>query len=343
MKKILLITYEYPPDIGGIANYLAFESRNFYGDVRVVRAQEMEWKRISRIFNGSWLPILWRLKKILRQNKPDALWVSHVLPVGYVSFLYKKLFKIPYRVYVHGLDLICPRTNIWKKFFVKKILHEADEIIANSNATAELLEEYGIQKNEHIKSGRLIVRYPGIEKINIDKYKTKAAEIRRKYEIESKIVLLTVSRLVPRKGIDLVIRALPSVFSQISNLVYAVAGDGPERDYLEKYARGYSNIFFLGSISDEEKYAWIAACDCFILTPRDDPNDFEGYGIVYKEAQMFGKPVIASRIGGVPEAVGENGTMVDAGSVYQITQAILKNIKTKPNQQTSSADLQENY
>ena len=83
------------------------------------------------------------------------------------------------------------------------------------------------------------------------------------------------------------------------------------------------NIIFTGAVSDDEKYGWLSACNCFILTPRDDPNDFEGYGIVYKEAQMFNKPVIGSAVGGVPEAIGENGTLVASNDIGAISKSII--------------------
>ena len=87
-----------------------------------------------------------------------------------------------------------------------------------------------------------------------------------------------------------------------------------------------ASIIFTGAISDKEKYGWLSLCDCFILTPIDDPNDFEGYGIVYKEAQQFGKSVIGTKTGGIEEAISDNGILIDPNNIEQIKEAVSKNV-----------------
>ncbi|MBU2575533.1 glycosyltransferase family 4 protein [Patescibacteria group bacterium] len=316
MKKPLLITYEYPPDYGGVGKYLEQEVASFGNDVVVVRAQDH-----AMALWPEWLPLMWHTLRLLRTSQCDSIWVSHILPIGYVALVYKKIFKIPYRVYLHGLDLVRPRKSIWKSFWMRTILNNADEIICNSNATAELLSYYNISPSiAHVK-------YPRIQSINAQKYESIGRELRQKYGISDKPVLLTVSRLIKRKGIDLVIRSLPEVWKQIPDLVYVVVGDGEEASYLRELARNNPKIIFTHSIEDEEKYGWLSACDCFILTPRDDPDDFEGYGIVYKEAQMFSKPVIGSRVHGVPEAIGDDGVLIEPDNIDQIVYAICQALR----------------
>ncbi|MBI1961583.1 MAG: glycosyltransferase family 4 protein [Parcubacteria group bacterium] len=328
-KRPLLLTLEYPPQKGGVATYLAGEVKASSEPVEVIKAQELLWEKWPR-----WIPLLWF-------KKPEVdtiLWISHVLPMGYAALWWKWRFKTPYRVYVHGLDLVMARRSFWKRWWASFILKNADEIIANSWQTAELLASFGIAP------AQAQITYPRIPRVDVAQYRTAGDELRKKYGINSSPLLLTVSRLVGRKGINVVIRSLPEVWKRVPDLRYVIVGDGEERKRLETLAlsvlteldpdrsriRASNKILFTGEVSDEEKYAWLSACDCFILTPIDDPNDFEGYGIVYKEAQMFGKPVIGSRVGGVPEAIGGNGTLVDPGSLEQITQAILNNIKRKP-------------
>ncbi len=314
--KPFLLTLEYPPQLGGVAKHLE-------GEVKA-----SPWPAVvSHVRGKRWMNLIWSERK--KFAGCDWLWISHVLPIGYIALAWKWVYKTPYRVYLHGLDLVRPRQSKWKTFWVKIILKNADEIIANSRATAQLLNYYGIDAK------RARVQYPRIEKINIEQYKPLAEKLRQKYNIGNKPILLTVSRLVKRKGIDLVIKALPPVWQKIPDLVYVVAGEGNYKNYLlDIVARTtepppgpllYSGggVLFVGAVPDEEKYAWLSACNCFILTPIDDLNDFEGYGIVYKEAQMFGQPVIGSRVGGVPEAVGDGGVLVVAGNIGQIAEAIL--------------------
>lgn len=326
MLKPFLLTLEYPPDIGGLAKYLEGEVKNFAGKVEVVKAQPMMW-----ILRPKWLPILWRARGQFRRAPCDGLWVSHVLPIGYAALVWKLLFKTPYRLYVHGLDLVRPQRSIWKKFWAKRILSAADEIVANSNATARLLTNYGLNP------ARARVQYPRLDEIDGSAYYKTGIRLRRQYNINDQPLLLTISRLVKRKGIDLVLQALPAIWKTIPDLVYVIVGDGEDAERLknfpllpeevgEKQNLTDRRVIFVGSVSDEAKYGWLAAADCFILTPIDDPNDFEGYGIVYKEAQSFGKPVIGSGVGGVPEAVGDNGVLVEPGNVEEIADAIINQI-----------------
>jgi len=322
MQHPLLLTLESPPQHGGVARYLEGEVKNFEGEV-VVSVVSANWKRLFG-----------RARQEFKKSQCDYLWISHVLPMGYIALVWKWIYKTRYRVYLHGLDLVLPLKSSWKKFWVKMILTNADEIVVNSNATKKLLDYYKIDSGRDAKPCVSVV-YPRLEKIDINKYKPIAEKLRQQYQINNKPILLTISRLVKRKGIDLVIKSLPDVWCDIPDLVYVVAGEGEDRDRLvETLHCNVSNekqdqIIFTGPIPDEEKYGWLSACNCFILTPVDDPNDFEGYGIVYKEAQMFGKPVIGSRVGGVPEAIGENGTLVEAGNFNQIKEAIKSIIKSK--------------
>lgn len=310
MKKPFLLTLEYPPQYGGVGKYLENEVNNSLEPV------------VVKVVSGSnWKSLLWQAR--LDFNSCDYLWISHVLPIGYIALVWKCFYKTPYRVYLHGLDLVLPLKSPWKKFWVKKILNNADEIIVNSQATKKLLDNYNIYKDA---INRVFVQYPRIEKIDITKYKPIGDKLRQKYNIKNKPILLTISRLVKRKGIDLVIKSLPAVWRQIPNLIYVVVGNGEEWSSLENTKKD-DKIIFTGAVSDEEKYGWLSVCNCFVLTPINDPNDFEGYGIVYKEAQMFNKPVIGSRVGGVPEAIGDNGVLVEPDNIEQIAEAIIKYVK----------------
>ncbi len=341
MSKPFLLTLEYPPQYGGVAKYLEGEVKASPVPVVVIRAQDLMWRLWPK-----WLPLLWRVNApaFTKEGVGGWLWISHVLPIGYIALVWKCFFKTPYRVYLHGLDLIRPRRSTWKSFWVKIILNNANEIITNSQATAQLLNYYGIDAN------RARVQYPRIGAPTCTQEGV-GGRLRAQYNLENKPILLTISRLVKRKGIDLVIKSMPAVWKDIPDLVYVVVGEGEEREYLEDIKKTVipslsrnlvdnrrdpstplrsaqdDVVIFTGPVSDEAKYGWLAACDCFILTPIDDPNDFEGYGIVYKEAQMFGKPVIGSRVGGVPEAIGDEGVLVEAGNIEQIINSVVRCIK----------------
>ena len=127
MLKPFLLTLEYPPQYGGVAKYLEAEVKASPVPVVVIRAQDLMWRLWPK-----WLPLLWRVNApaFTRGARVGGwLWISHVLPIGYIALVWKWIYKTPYRVYLHGLDLVRPRQSTWKSFWVKIILNNANEII----------------------------------------------------------------------------------------------------------------------------------------------------------------------------------------------------------------------
>jgi glycosyltransferase involved in cell wall biosynthesis len=123
--------------------------------------------------------------------------------------------------------------------------------------------------------------------------------------------LATVSRLVPRKNVETVLRALAYLGDR--SIRYAVVGDGPERPRLEALATelGLSQVRFLGALSDDRKNEVLKQSRVFMMCPRNDlPHDVEGLGLVYFEAHGMGLICIGARSGGVPEAIGDAGHLV---------------------------------
>jgi phosphatidylinositol alpha-1,6-mannosyltransferase len=121
--------------------------------------------------------------------------------------------------------------------------------------------------------------------------------------------LMTVSRLVQRKNVDTVLQAL----ARLPPLRYVVVGDGPERARLESLARSLRlpHVKFVGEVPDDQLNALFARSRLFVMAPRISHDDFEGLGLVYYEAHGHGVPVLASNNGGVPEAVGDAGVLID--------------------------------
>ena len=147
-------------------------------------------------------------------------------------------------------------------------------------------------------------------------------------------VLLTVARLVRRKGIADVLDALPPLVRALPGLVYVVVGDGPERRALLARAERLgiaANVRFVGAQAEAALAAWYAAADVFVMTPRTLPPDVEGFGLVYLEAGAAGLPVVATRSGGVSDVVvdDETGLLVAEGDIPALTDA-LRRLLTRP-------------
>jgi phosphatidylinositol alpha-1,6-mannosyltransferase len=143
-------------------------------------------------------------------------------------------------------------------------------------------------------------------------------------------VILSVGRLVRRKGFDKLIEAMPIVLKKCENAHLAIVGEGPLRDELEAAIRRHDlagRASLLGAAADAELPALYAAAELFALPNRDMPDgDTEGFGLVFLEANACAKPVIAGRAGGAVDAVkdGVNGLLVDGESPEDIARAILR-------------------
>jgi phosphatidyl-myo-inositol dimannoside synthase len=138
-----------------------------------------------------------------------------------------------------------------------------------------------------------------------------------------------VSRLVPRKGQDMVIRALPAIRQRVDGAALVIVGGGPYLENLRRLAERYrvsDHVTFTGGVAAADLPAYHAMADVFAMPcrTRGAGLDVEGLGIVFLEASATGVPVIAGCSGGAPETVRDNetGRVVDGRSVSQIAEAV---------------------
>ncbi len=333
MKKSLLITTDFPPQKGGVANYLSNFCDNLPKDKIIVLTQnstnchfdgQQAYKIIRdnlyyKYFWPYWLKTYFIAKKIIAKEKIEQIIISHVLPMGYIALL----LKLPYVVSLHGYDILAAQKNAWKKYWLIKILNKAKLIIVNSNFTNFKV------LNLKIDGTKIVTVYPcpNINPENLNKAEKQI--IQRELELFHKKIMISVGRLVPRKGFDKVIEALPDILTQIPNLTYLIIGNGPDLKRLEKLAeklKVLSNITFIEDVSDNNLPIYYDLADLFIMPARQIGADVEGFGIVYLEANLFGKPVIAGNSGGVAEAVVDKktGLIINPENVSQISNAILR-------------------
>ncbi len=236
---------------GGVANYYAGVVKYWpYGTLQVLHVH------LGR-FWPRWLSIFFEVRSKINNQKSriDLLQVGHVLPLGYVALLVKWFKGIPYLVYTHGMDITVPARSLWKRTMLKMILRNAKFVVAASEFTKGEIVKLGIDTT------KIIIVYPcrsvscGKDERGISP-KNKTAETLRagcpaKRDEQSRAIktgeqlgepslvvrgdmpsiILTVSRLVPRKGIDTVLAALPEVIKRVPNVQYVVIGTGPELNF----------------------------------------------------------------------------------------------------------------
>lgn len=196
-------------------------------------------------------------------------------------------------------------------------LVRADRVLAGSDYTAGLARELGVEP------ARLSVTRYGTDPERFQP--TDATSLRERLGLVGRPVLLTIARLVERKGIDSVLRALPRVLERVPGAAYVIAGDGPDRARLEELARPCARaVHFAGPVADAELARWYSLADVFVMPSRSVPPDVEGFGIVYLEAGACERPVVAARAGGVPDAVadGISGVLVPPGDDAALARAL---------------------
>ncbi|MDD5039837.1 MAG: glycosyltransferase family 4 protein [Patescibacteria group bacterium] len=348
MKKSLLISLYYPPLKGGISNSLWNVCMNLPEDKIVVLTEQANIKlrarykiirkkilSHSRFIWPKWLLLMNKLKKIVREEHIQILQAGQILPIGTVALLFKLHYGLPYIVYVYGQDLVIMRRSKWKMMLIRHILRNAEAVIANSEYTKKQALLHGAHND------RTIVVYPspqGLIDTNVDQHYLDYF-IERHNFINKKIIL-SVGNIVQRKGHDMVLRSLTNVIRKVPNALYVIVGDGSYRPTIENMIQRLglsSSVRLYDKVSDDELPYFYRCCDVFIMPSRSLKNsegeiiDVEGFGMVYLEANLFGKPVIGGNSGGVPEAIkdGISGLLVDPENSNNISDAIIQLLTNK--------------
>ncbi len=305
--ELSLITIDYPPRTGGVATYLHSLVHASQGGIQVATDEK---KLFSKIW-PHWWPMIRLCIQEMRAKR--IVFVSHVFPVGTAALLARFVCGGEYVVLFHGLDLRLARTG-WKQWLLGYICRSAKVLIVNSEATRQEL----LHLLPHTQPFILL---PAIEQPQLP-IRQKARELLG-VGADEKIVL-TIARLVPRKGIDKAIEAMARI-QQDESVRYVILGDGPDFRRLEELTMKCKiAVDWVRHANDDCKQLWLTAANVFLLPARDEGSDVEGFGMVFLEAAWAGLPSVAGRSGGVSEAVidGKTGLLVNPTSVDEIVGAV---------------------
>jgi len=297
--RVLFVTRKYPPKVGGMES-LSYGLLTGFPEPKTT----ITWGG-SQAHLVWYLPyVFWRVAFTAHRYDVIHLGDAMLCVAGFLPRLFGKKVAIS----VHGLDLTF-RPRIYQAYL--KAFLAADAFIANSESTRKLAEARGLKGVRAISIG-VPERYFGLSR-----------DARRDSELEQRragrVALVTVGRLVPRKGAAWFVR---HVLPQLSNVLYVVVGVGAHRDEIARAAAETGmtdNLWLVGSVSDERLLDLLASSDVFVMPNIVVPGNVEGFGIVAIEASASGLPVVAARLEGIPDAVvdGENGQLVppeDAGA-----------------------------
>ena len=245
--------------------------------------------------------------------------VSMILIGMITKLLNKRLIVIS-----HGTEWELPKKNFIKNFIIKIVLAIPDKIVCVSKKTKNLLS-YNVKKN------KLVVINNGMDPQWLKPSMSKS-KFRKKLGLANKFIILSVSSLVLKKGIDIVVKILPELITKYPNLIYIIIGDGPEKENLKMLVNKLNlgkNVKFLGYKVGTELANFYNICDIFILMSRDLKYAIESFGIAYIEASYFGKPVIGGKSGGTADSILDNitGYRIEPTNTKEIVKKLFLLIK----------------
>jgi glycosyltransferase involved in cell wall biosynthesis len=283
-------------------------------------------KTMTKVYNVPIVPSLfWRL---LDEEKPDIIH-AHQYPVFFsdVSVAVSCLRHIPLLLHVHVVSeaksvMSGFVSDLYYSTLGLRTLQTADAVVVPSLAYKSKLLKM------HVKPDKIQVIPYGIDTKKFHA-KTEGEEFKTRYHCQGSKVILSVGRLNYQKGFQYLIRAMPAVLKQIPNVKLIIVGEGEQLAYLNKLSKSLGvseSVIFTGAIGPAEIPNAYSAADVFVL-----PSFFESFGITLIEAQAAGKPVIGTRVGGVPEALvdGETGFLVEPGDPKQLEIAIIRILSNK--------------
>jgi len=266
------------------------------------------------------LRTLWAVSR----SRYDFVIAGQAWVVGWPALCAAKLCRKEYGVFVYGEDVSMiqhGRRDIISWLFMRA-LAGAKWIVCISSPTAMITESLGVDRS------KIHVIRPGVD---ANLFKKDRSKLRSELKLEDTPVVLTVGRLIDRKGFDLIIRALPEVRQRVPGTVYLIRGDGPDKENLVKLTRELNLedcVIFLDEVPYQNLSEIYNACDVFAMPNRCDAatGEQEGFGMVFVEASACGKPVIGGRSGGAVDAVfdGRSGFLVSGTDTHELADRLVE-------------------
>ncbi|CAB4886018.1 unannotated protein [freshwater metagenome] len=317
--KHLLVTNDFPPKIGGIQSLLwewwrrlppdsfAVLTSPYAGSEVFDAAQAF---RIERVRETVLLPhpvMVRRINDMAREMGADLVVLDPALPLGLVG----PSLELPYDVVLHGAEVTVPGRLPGSKQTLAYVLRRARHIVAAGG--------YPAHEAERASGGPLPITIvaPGVD---TDRFRPldadQQAAAREHFGVpQGAELIVSISRLVPRKGFDTAIRAVAMLKSSRPNLLLAIAGGGRDLPRLQRLAAELdAPVRFLGRVSNDDLPLLYGCADVYAMLCRNRWGGLEqeGFGIVFVEAAACGVPQVAGDSGGAAEAVadGETGIVV---------------------------------
>lgn len=331
--KILVVTNDFPPRVGGINYYVDHIMRRFSSGEVVVFASS--WPGAAEFDPTFPHPVIrWphksmqptpavtrRVIEVIRAEQPDVVLFGATFPLGLMGPALRRATGVPYAGFTHGVEIGAARA--------------ARPVFGHIGRNAALLTTVSEWCRGHLRRAvgpatPIEILLPGIEQ-DLFHPGVDDAPIRARHQIGDGPVIACVSRLVARKGQDTVIRAMPRILAAYPDARFLVVGGGPYGGRLRALARELrvdDAVVFAGQVSYADLPAYFRAGDVFAMPCRSRwaGFDVEALGAVYYQAYAVGRPCVGGDSGGAPEAVrdGETGFVAPGADPAAVGDRILE-------------------
>jgi phosphatidylinositol alpha-1,6-mannosyltransferase len=338
MRTTLIVTNDFPPRQGGIQSYVHELARRQPPGSIVVYASDHEGSAqfdaaqpfpVIRHRTGLLLPTLAvrrQTEAILREHGATAVWFGASAPLGLLGSALRRAGAEQIVASTHGHEVGWAMLPAARQA-LRRIGDGADVITYIAEYTRQRL---GNAFGPHPCLRRLT---PGVD-VETFRPGIDGSAVRERYRLAGRPVIVCVSRLVARKGQDVLIEALPAIRAAVPDATLLLVGKGPYERRLRALAerRGVrESVVFTGGVPFAQLPEHYAAGDVFAMPCRTRRKGFdvEGLGIVYLEASALGLPVLAGDSGGAPEAVreGETGFVVSGRDVAAVTDRVVRMLR----------------
>lgn len=310
--RILIATFDPPENVGGVegrataytrglvkekhfVDLIALAPHYDYSQTKFHGAVLHRYPSSSRRAFGSFRSAVGEMSS----NSIDSVFLlSGALTIfGLLTLLFARMTGRRSLIFLYGKDILGARRNRLESILLVLASQLSRKVAVNSKFTSSLLPAFLAKKTG--------VLYPGV-----DPEIASGITVSGKDGEDAKTVLF-VGRLVDRKGADDLIRAFSELDGKAGKALLDIVGDGPEMGHLQELARELGvkdRTRFFGTLTGRPLYERFANAYVFAMPSKTAKGDVEGFGTVFLEAGMFGKPSIGTRSGGIPEAIKNEET-----------------------------------
>jgi len=268
----------------------------------------------------------YRLWRVASKNNSQVIYAHWILPSGVPAVIVSTLKKIPLSISLHGSDVYLAKSNFFFRLITRFIMNRTDVITACSEEMYQDAIELGSKQNIHLLAWGA----------DPDRFRPEEGSPRRAATqdvADNKIVFSSLGRMVHKKGFHLLLKAMVEVIKSHPKAFLKIGGEGPLRSILLTEAQRMGieeHVHLPGRIQWDQVPAFLQTSDIFVLPSiKDKSGNVDGLPTVLLEAMSTGKPVIASRIGGIPLVLenNRNGLIFTPGDVQSLSNLMIQLIE----------------